>query len=73
MIRVVGHAQVREMDAVHKVFGGSHALGREVRNRTHLTNKELEPRVKALVSAGLIRTGQTINDTYYEPIEENLL
>lgn len=58
---------VREKRAAKK--GPYHALGREVRNRTHLTDKELEPRVKALVSAGLIRTGQTINDTYYEPIE----
>lgn len=47
-----------------------HALGVEVRGRMHMTEAQIAPLVEQLVQFGLIRTGDTINDKYYELIEQ---
>ena len=59
----------QEKRAAHKV--PSYALGVELRNRTGMSEKSLVAHAASLEKFGLIRTGRTINDTYYELIERD--
>lgn len=59
---------INEKRAAKKV--PCHALGIEVSKRMNMTKEQITPLIDQLVQFGLIRSGDTLNDKYYELNEE---
>ena len=57
----------QEKRAAHIV--PEYALGRELRDRSGMSDAHLKAHAASLVQFGLIRTGRTLNDDYYQLIE----